>query len=68
MSPDTKEALRAARSALSDLREEAIRETHAPACPACDPGNEGAEVWADYLDKIEFALKAIRTAVRGCSP
>jgi len=44
--------------AAESMLTEARRQRDKGGCSNCDPGNEGAEVWAELVDGMEKALKA----------
>lgn len=53
--------------AVASMMVEARRQVEKGPCQGCDPGNEGAEVWAELVDGVENAVKAENdTAVKVC--
>lgn len=45
------------RRAVGDVLVEARRQRDRGPCSGCDPGNEGAEVWGELVEKLEAAMK-----------
>lgn len=43
---------------LRSLLYEARRQRDKGPCQGCDPGNEGAEVWSEFVEEIENLLAA----------
>ncbi len=52
---------RAVNNAMTEIR----RMPDRGACPTCDPGGEGSEVWGEIVDSLELALKSDGVASDG---
>jgi hypothetical protein len=46
--------------ALRYIRPHAQHEANGLSCPTCDPGNEGAEIWGELVDRIDAALSKVQ--------